>query len=292
MMLGIISKHDSMMPGTRTTDYFKMFNDGNSQCVTNTNRALKSSRHDSKHFHNDYFNSCDYHDENITTGLSLDHFLPDIRHTKPLHKSEICSKSIYDGSPLITERKQNTINIRNDQLPLLLDNIINLKSHIKEIKTNEKSASNSNASLNYSQQKVPNFNYPSEQSNKPYIEHCETGNYYNTNEDYLQNNSDFFRGSSEVNIGKSICDYSFSITPSIGTPELPLRIEYSRRRHLVHYLKTRFKHSYNDDSNLSIASIGSKCRRIRRRHRGHLRNYTRRFKRRFKQTISRRHWNH
>ncbi|KAG0661614.1 hypothetical protein C6P45_001291 [Maudiozyma exigua] len=280
------------MPGTRNTDYFKMFNDCNSQCVTNTNRNLKRSLHDHKQLHNDYFSSCKYHDENITTGLSLDHFLPDIKHTKPLYKSKICSKSIYDGSPLVMERKQNTINIRNDQLPSLLDNIINLKSHIKEIKTNEKSAPNSNTSLNSSQPKVPNFNYPSEQSNKPYIEHCETGNYYNTNEDYLQNNSDFFRGSSDVHIGKRISDYSFSITPSIGTPELPLRIEYSHRRNLVHYLKARLKHGYNDDSNHSIASIGSKSRRMCRRHRGHLRNYTRHFKRRFKQTISRRRWNH
>lgn len=282
------------MSGVRPTDYFKMFNDSDSQCVTNSNRdfdkkhPLERETQDSNCLSNDYFNPCNYQDdENIGTNLSLDYFHPDFKRNKSVYKPDKNSKRNYDRSPHIVERNHNTINIQNDQLPFLLDNIINLKSHIKEIKTNENleigQCHDSSLSYDEFQRKIPNFDYPSEQSNKPYIEHCETGNYYNTNDDYIQNNSDFFRGS-DMKIDKHFSDYSFSTTPSIGTPELPLNIEYSRRRHLVHYLKTRFKHKNN--SNYSIASVGSQCRRIRRRH-IHLRYYTRRFKNKFKRSFSR-----
>lgn len=274
------------MPGTRTIDYFKMFNDVDSQRVTNSKRhfekgcQIKRKTQDLKNLQNDYFDSCNYQDEN----LKLDSFNRDVNPGKSVYQPDKRSKFNYDHRPHIVERNHNTINIQDDQLPYLLDNIKNLKSHIKEIKTNDHPENDPAMTSNNIQCKIPNFNYPSEQSNKPYIEHCETGNYYNTNEDYFQNNSDFFRGT-DIEVARQFSDCSFSITPSIGTPELPLNIEYSRRRHLVNYFRTRFKH--RDDSNYSIASMRSQCRRNHRRRHARLRNYTRRFKNKFKRSFSR-----
>lgn len=208
---------------------------------------------------------------------------------------DISGKDSIQPSSLYMSNKEDNVfdyNIPNNQLPFLLGNILDLKSQMKQLKSSPydkqtrdvstfkiplSERTNSDDSLHA--RVVPDFNYPSEQSFKPYIENPETGHYYNMNLDYEDNNSDFFP---ERN--RKITDFDdYSSTPSIGSPERSIQEQTGQRSLIIKYLKDRLRIRHlRNDSEYSLVSTASR----RRRHRRQLRMYTHHMKKKIKHSFS------
>ncbi|SMN22974.1 hypothetical protein, no similarity [Maudiozyma saulgeensis] len=213
-----------------------------------------------------------------------------------VRKTEI-GKRLPSSSHFISlpTKKENDFDfsIQNKQLPLLMGNILDLKSQMKQLKAMPsvdgpiRDASNymipqsegTSSHNSIHSREVPNFNYFSELSTKPYIVNPGTGHYYNMNSDYQDNNSDFF---SDTN--RRIVDFNdFSTTPSIGSPDNSVQEHSRQRSFVIKYLKEKFRsNNLRNNSDYSLASSGSR----RRRHRRQLRIYTHRMKKKIKYSIS------